>query len=406
MKVFISSTYTDLVDHRTALNHVLQRMAIRFVAMEFFGSRADEALPACKKEIEQSDILVGVYAWRYGWQATPGSPSITEEEFDFARRLGKRCLCYLVDPEFPWPPKHIDKADSAERLAKLKGKVSALVRSQFTTPENLAMQVVADLARELTSGVSKDSFGGLVRLNWEVFSAEMQSVLATAYSQALVESTDGVVATRHVVAALANLPNTARPLVTGFPGVVLPSLLPNLPTPPVEELFSYDRPISSCVLGSMERLLPLHSPAQRLLAIELAVDLLKRGSGTSVADFRRAGVDEAAVDTMMKYIRTTATDETVLRKALRELTDAEVVHLAYVVDIAIPEQLDGATLRREVLVRCEAEQRTLVLVGELLRRYPRLLEMRAADRRNIQTAGSRRHPTLMRPPDVNRKRHP
>ncbi len=122
--------------------------------------------------------------------------------------------------------------------------------------------------------------------------------------------------------------------------------------------------------------MPLHSPAQRLLAIELAVDLLKHGTGKSVAEFRSAGVDEAAIDTMTQHIRRTSADKKLLRTALRELTDAEVVHLAYVAEVIIPENLNGDALRNEVLDRCQAGQRILVVVGELIRRYPRLLDMR------------------------------
>jgi len=381
MRVFVSSTYLDLVDHRAAVTDLLHRMTIRFSAMEFFGSRADEAVPACRKEIAQSDILIGVYAWRYGWRPTPTSPSITEEEFDYARKLGKQCLCYLVDEAYPWPPKQIDQAESAECLRRFKEKVSVLVRSCFTTPENLAMQVAADLARELTPEASPGSFGGLLRLNWDLFSPEVQQVLSTAYAQSRVESSDGVVATRHVVAALADLPNTARPIVTAFGDVLLPQLKADLRTPDLVELFGYDKPISSCVLGSMGRLLPLHSPSERLLAVELAVDLLKHGTGTSVVDFRRAGVDAAAVDKMTAYIKTVAANNDVLREALRRLTDAEAVHLAYVADLTVPDQLDPDVMRREILERAQVEQRTLVLVGELMRRYPRLMDMSAGDTR-------------------------
>ncbi len=374
MRVFVSSTYSDLIDHRAALNNVLQRMKVQFASMEYFGSRADEALPACRKEIEHCDVLVGIYAWRYGWQSSESSVSITEEEFDYARHLGKRCLCYLIDEKHPWPPTLMDETPSAERLRKFKSKVSVLVKSCFTTPENLAMQVAADLARELVPDPPDGSFGGLLRLNWEIFSAEMQVVLSTAYAQARVESNDGVVATRHVVAALVDLPNTARPLVTAFPGVPLPRLELNLQTPEIAELFAYDQPISSCVLGSMERLLPMHSPAQRLLAIELATDLLKHGTGTSVADYRKAGVDSAAVDRMLTHIRRTAANKYILLRAFEELTDAEVIHLAYVADVAIPEHVEARLLRSSLLATGDASHKTLVLVGELMRRYPRLLE--------------------------------
>lgn len=63
----------------------------------------------------------------------------------------------------------------------------------------------------------------------------------------------------------------------------------------------------------------MHSPVERLLAIELAVDLLKNGTGTSVTDFRRAGVDKAAVDTMMGYIKAMAENKEALFRALLKL---------------------------------------------------------------------------------------
>lgn len=148
MRVFISSTYKDLKDHRAAVDGVLRRMRSEGVLMEFFGSRGDEPGRACEEEILRCDALVGIYAWRYGWQPSPDGPSITECEFDFARRVGKTCLCYIVNEEHPWPPALMDTAKAAERLVELKRKVNHLVRSTFTTPDNLAAQVAADIARE------------------------------------------------------------------------------------------------------------------------------------------------------------------------------------------------------------------------------------------------------------------
>jgi hypothetical protein len=81
MRIFVSSTYVDLTQHRAAVNEILLRMKSQVAAMEYFGSRGDEASAACFDEIDKCDILVGIYAWRYGWQPTPSGPSITEQEF-------------------------------------------------------------------------------------------------------------------------------------------------------------------------------------------------------------------------------------------------------------------------------------------------------------------------------------
>jgi len=149
VRVFVSSTYKDLKAHRAAVDEVLRRMQLEGILMEHFGSRGDEPGPVCEEEILRCDALVGIYAWRYGWTPAPDGPSITECEFDLARRVGKTCLCYIVDDDHPWPPALMDTANAAERLAELKCKVSRLVRSTFTTPDNLAKQVAADIAREL-----------------------------------------------------------------------------------------------------------------------------------------------------------------------------------------------------------------------------------------------------------------
>ena len=171
------------------------RMKAHLSAMEFFGSRADEPVPVCEAEITSCDYLVGIYAWRYGWRPK-GGPSITEQEFTLARERGRKCLCYVVDEAHPWPPKHIDSGEPAQLLAGLKLKVSKLVRSVFTTPDTLAKQVAADLARELVPERPPDTFGGLVRINWDIFAPEVKHVLTTAYGCRRAQAQDTLPASR------------------------------------------------------------------------------------------------------------------------------------------------------------------------------------------------------------------
>jgi uncharacterized protein DUF4062 len=349
-------------------------MKLSFSAMEYFGSRTDEPVAACRKEIDACSFLIGIYAWRYGWQPAEGQPSITEEEFLYAVSREKRCLCYVVDESHPWPPIHIDQGRPAQLLRLFKVKVSQLVRSKFTTPDNLAMQVAADIAREAGSPSSAKSFGGLLSVNWEVFSPELQLVLSTAYQQARVESSDGVVATRHVVTALANSPNSASPLFAAYRKVPIQPIRDDLPPVSLPDLFHYDKPMSSCVLASMERLLPHHSPTQRLLAIELAVDLLKNGHGTSVANFREAGIDAQAVDRTVRHIRSIASDNSLLGEALDQLSEAEVLHISYLAGVPPSDPESGTKpLRGQILKRARESSRILLLIGELMRRHPKLV---------------------------------
>lgn len=149
VKVFVSSTFRDLKEHRAAVREVLHRMKAEVDAMEYFGSLPDTPESACFEEIEACDVLIGIYAWRYGWQPDPDGPSITEQEFDRAVQAGKKCLCYVVDPEWPWKLNFVDGDDAGRRLEAFKAKVGKLVVSSFSSPDDLAKRVAADLSNLL-----------------------------------------------------------------------------------------------------------------------------------------------------------------------------------------------------------------------------------------------------------------
>jgi uncharacterized protein DUF4062 len=54
MKVFLSSTYEDLREHRAKAAQAIERLGQHGIRMEVFGARADEATTACLEEIESS----------------------------------------------------------------------------------------------------------------------------------------------------------------------------------------------------------------------------------------------------------------------------------------------------------------------------------------------------------------
>jgi hypothetical protein len=149
MKIFVSSTFEDLIDHRREVDAVLARLSTQFVGMEYFGARPFEPKVVCFDEIRRSDVFVGIYAHRYGW-IPPGNPlSITELEFDEARRNSIPCYCYVVDPNHPWNPTHME-LPALEHVKRFHTKVGTLVRSKFTTPDDLAKLLVTDLVSAFT----------------------------------------------------------------------------------------------------------------------------------------------------------------------------------------------------------------------------------------------------------------
>lgn len=150
MRVFVSSTYDDLIDHRAALDDIIRRLSAQFRGMELFGSRPFEPKRVCFDEISSCDVFVGVYAHRYGWIPHGDSLSITEQEFDYARSTNRPCYCYVVDPDHPWNPQFIE-VSALDKIKRFHTKVGTLVRSKFTTPDNLAKQVAVDLVAAFAS---------------------------------------------------------------------------------------------------------------------------------------------------------------------------------------------------------------------------------------------------------------
>ncbi len=146
--VFISSTSADLKEHRAAVREALLNAGYHPVDMADFMARAEGATSACLNEVAESDLFVGIYAWRYGFIPQGAKVSITEQEFDEARRLEKPCFCFMVDETFDWPAQFKEDGKSGELLKKFKARLdSQLVRTTFTTPDSLAKKVLSSLAR-------------------------------------------------------------------------------------------------------------------------------------------------------------------------------------------------------------------------------------------------------------------
>jgi len=152
MKTFLSSTYADLVNHRKAAAEAVERLGHQVGHMEVFGARPEEPSDVCFNEIDQCELFIGIYAYRYGYIPDGAQISITEAEFDHARKLNKSVFCFLVDEDHPWPPKMIESEPRLTKLRSFKAKIgSQLVRDIFTTPDDLAFKVAAALGRYLST---------------------------------------------------------------------------------------------------------------------------------------------------------------------------------------------------------------------------------------------------------------
>lgn len=150
MRVFISSTFIDLVDHRLAVADAVERLGLQLSRMETFGARPEDPNRACFRDIEASEIFVGIYAHRYGYVPPDAVTSITEAEFDYAFDKRRPTFCFLVDEGYPWPTERIEGDPGLSRLRVFKARVQQLVvRDLFTSPDVLASRVTSSIGRYL-----------------------------------------------------------------------------------------------------------------------------------------------------------------------------------------------------------------------------------------------------------------
>ena len=56
MKVFVGSTYTDLVDYRAAVIDALERLAVRIEAMELWLAQPGTPLSVCLDRVGEADV--------------------------------------------------------------------------------------------------------------------------------------------------------------------------------------------------------------------------------------------------------------------------------------------------------------------------------------------------------------
>ena len=106
VRVFISSTYLDNEDRRRTVEDAVIRAGMVPVAMERFTAAPQPPLEECLRLVaDESDVFVGILAWRYGWIPPGHERSICELEYDAAKAAGLERLMFQLDDSVPVNPR-------------------------------------------------------------------------------------------------------------------------------------------------------------------------------------------------------------------------------------------------------------------------------------------------------------
>jgi hypothetical protein len=148
--IFISSTYRDLAEHRRSVWEALKQFDVTIRGMEEFGARTERPLDTCLAEVEQSDVYVGIIAFRLGSMDSSSRKSFTQLEYEHAVATGKEVLLYIADEDSGCVPyAHIDSdGRNRRRLEAFKNRLRERhTVDTFSTPEDLVEKLARNVAR-------------------------------------------------------------------------------------------------------------------------------------------------------------------------------------------------------------------------------------------------------------------
>ncbi len=108
-QVFISSTYTDLIEERKKVQEILLMADCIPAGMEAFVSANDEQFEVIKKVIDLCDYYVLIIGGRYGSINKTTGLSYTEMEYDYAVSQGIPVLVFAIDESIKLSEKKKEK---------------------------------------------------------------------------------------------------------------------------------------------------------------------------------------------------------------------------------------------------------------------------------------------------------
>lgn len=149
-QVFVSSTFTDLVEERAEVIQAVWELDCIPTGMEAFVASNESQWDVIQRVIDECDYYVLIIGGRYG-SVTSDGVSYTEKEYRYAKKLGIPVLAFVhSDPE-QIPAGKVERDDNSRaKLESFRAEVMAEhpVR-KWSSPSELGGIVSRSLVREI-----------------------------------------------------------------------------------------------------------------------------------------------------------------------------------------------------------------------------------------------------------------
>lgn len=151
-QIFISSTYTDLIEERKAVQETILSMYQFPIGMEMFSADDDEQWEIIRETIDSSDYYVLIIAHKYGTISSDGI-SYTEKEYRYAKSKKIPILAFIIDNDVPVEPTKIE--DDSFKKKKLNKFIEDVKDGRMVqwwrNKEELSNLVMNSLYKKFTS---------------------------------------------------------------------------------------------------------------------------------------------------------------------------------------------------------------------------------------------------------------
>src|SRR6266576_4622898 len=122
-KVMISSTALDLPEHRDLVKDACLRQGMFPVMMEHLPAADADAIAESLRMVNEADIYLGIFAFRYGFVPEGYDVSITEMEYNRAVERGIPCLIFLMHKKHLLTAEDFETGEGAVKIETLKDRL-------------------------------------------------------------------------------------------------------------------------------------------------------------------------------------------------------------------------------------------------------------------------------------------
>jgi uncharacterized protein HemY len=142
----ISSTARDLPDHRGGIRDACERAGFEPRMMEKLPALDADAIEASLRLVDEADVYVGIFAYRYGYVPDGHDISITEMEYNRAVKRDMPRLIFFIHEDHPVIGRDVETGPGADKLTALKERIGKdRVAGFFKSPGELRGEVIAAL---------------------------------------------------------------------------------------------------------------------------------------------------------------------------------------------------------------------------------------------------------------------